>query len=121
MKVIDEVKPTLLYSLHNAGFGGVYYYVSEPCAPLYDAFHEIPSWYDLALDLGEPEVTYVPRYAPAIFGMISVKDSYDYLEQNGTPNPAEVIRVRRDRARSMRASTARSFSSSKCPTTKTHV
>lgn len=93
MKVIDELKPTLLYSLHNAGFGGVYYYVSEPCEPLYDAFHEIPSWYDLALDLGEPEVNYVEQYAPAIFGMISTKNSYDYLEQNGTPNPAEVMQA----------------------------
>ncbi len=91
MQVIDEVQPTLLYSLHNAGFGGVYYYVSERCEPLYDIFQEIPSWYDLALDLGEPEVNYIEQYASAIFGMISVKNSYDYLEQNGTPNPAEVI------------------------------
>ena len=91
MDVIDEVKPTLLYSLHNAGFGGVYYYVSERCPDLYDPFHTIPSWYGLALDLGEPEVNYIEEYAPAIFGMIDVRASYDYLEKNGVANPAEAI------------------------------
>ncbi|MCC6803084.1 MAG: hypothetical protein IT319_09385 [Anaerolineae bacterium] len=91
MRVIDETKPTLLYSLHNAGFGGVYYYVSDECKPLYDVFHEIPSWYNLALDFGEPEVPYAPQFAPAIFGVISMRAAYDYLEQNGVANPAETI------------------------------
>ena len=91
MRVIDEVKPTLLYSLHNAGFGGVYYYVSDKCEPLYDLFHEIPSWYDLALDLGEPEVPSVEAFSPAIYGVISTAEIYDYLEQNGVPDPAEAL------------------------------
>ena len=91
MDVIDEVKPALIYSLHNAGFGGVYYYVSEQCPPLYDIFSQIPTWYDLALDLGEPEVPYVDQFAPAIFGMIYTSKSYDYLEQNGVANPAEAM------------------------------
>jgi len=29
MNIIDETKPAFMYSLHNAGFGGVYYYISE--------------------------------------------------------------------------------------------
>lgn len=93
MRVIDEVKPTLIYSLHNAGFGGVYYYISEDSKPLYEQFYEIPKWYGLALDLGEPEVQYVEQFAPAIFGMISTRDSYDYLEKNGVPNPAETLQA----------------------------
>ncbi len=91
MRVIDEVKPTLLYSLHNAGFGGVYYYVSERCEPLYDLFHQIPAWYDLALDLGEPEIPSVEAYAPAIYGVISTGEIYDYLERNGVPDPAAAL------------------------------
>jgi hypothetical protein len=92
MKVIDEVKPALLYSLHNAGFGGVYYYVSRPCEPLYDTFQQIPQWFDLALDLGEPEVPYAPRFAPAVYGMLSARDTYDHLEQNGIADPAATIK-----------------------------
>jgi hypothetical protein len=93
MKVIDEVKPALMYSLHNAGFGGVYYYISHRAEPLYEIYQEIPTWYDLALDLGEPEVNYAELFAPAIYGMITVKDSYDYLEQNGIPDPASKMQA----------------------------
>lgn len=93
MKVIDEIKPTLLYSLHNAGFGGVYYYISHRAEPLYQIYQEIPSWYDLALDLGEPEVNYAELFAPAIYGMISSKSTYDYLEQNGIPDPASKMQA----------------------------
>lgn len=91
MKVIDEVKPDLIYSLHNAGFGGVYYYVSEPCSPLYQTFHALPEWFGLALDLGEPEVPFAESFAPAVYGMISTGKFYDYLEQNGVADPATAI------------------------------
>lgn len=90
MRVIDEVKPTLLYSLHNAGFGGVYYYVTQECPALYDIFHEIPSWYNLALDLGEPEMPFAKTYDEAIFRLIAAQDVYDFYEQNGI-NPAEAF------------------------------
>ncbi len=91
MRVIDEVKPTLLYSLHNSGFGGVYYYVSEPCEPLYPTFHALPEWFGLALDLGEPEMSNAVAFAPAIYKMLSSRDTYDYLEQNGVPDPAATM------------------------------
>ncbi|MBK8033277.1 MAG: hypothetical protein IPK17_28060 [Chloroflexi bacterium] len=91
MRVIDEVKPDLLYSLHNAGFGGVYYYISDRCAPLYDLFHQIPEWFELALDLGEPEVPFAESFAPAVYRIIDMRDFYEYLVQNGAPNPEAVI------------------------------
>ena len=88
MQVIDETKPKLLYSLHNAGFGGVYYYVNRACPPLYDTFHELPEWFDLALDLGEPEMTIAQPYAPAIYHMLSSTDMYDHLERHGVADPS---------------------------------
>lgn len=91
MRVIDETKPRLLYSLHNAGFGGVYYYVSDECPPLYDAFHQIPEWFGLALDLGEPELSFAEPYAPAIYRMLTSNDMYDHLERHGVAEPGEVI------------------------------
>ena len=83
MRVIDRLKPVLMGSLHNAGFGGVYYYISEDIPELYPAFHEIPEWEELPLALGEPEAPYIPELAPAIFGLIGSSATYDYLEQNG--------------------------------------
>jgi len=35
MRIIDNTKPRFMYSLHNSGFGGVYFYVSSQCKPLY--------------------------------------------------------------------------------------
>jgi len=83
MRVIDRLQPVLMGSLHNAGFGGVYYYLSRDEAALYLTFHDLPEWEGLPLRLGEPEVPYAVQYAPAIFGMISTADTYDYLEANG--------------------------------------
>ncbi len=88
MAVIDEIKPRFMYSLHNAGFGGVYYYVSRACEALYAPFHEIPGWFNLTLDLGEPESSNAVTLAPAIYKMLSVQDDYDYLEKLGIENPA---------------------------------
>lgn len=91
MRVIDETKPELLYSLHNAGFGGVYYYVSRECPPLYETFHKIPEWFGLALDLGEPEMSFADPFAPAIYRMLTSMDMYDHLERGGIADPAASI------------------------------
>lgn len=91
MNVIDELKPALLYSLHNAGFGGVYYYATGGDENLFQQFSEIPTWFDLALDLGEPEVSYAEKLAPAVYKWLSSSATYDYLAQNGVEDPATVI------------------------------
>jgi hypothetical protein len=83
MRVIDELKPELMASLHNAGFGGVYYYISRAAEPLYEKLHELPEWEGLPLQLGEAEVPYAQPFAPAIFPTIRVAAGYDYMEQNG--------------------------------------
>jgi hypothetical protein len=91
MEVIDELKPTLLFSLHNAGFGGVYYYATGGDENLFKQFSEIPTWFDLALDLGEPEVSYAETLAPAIYKWLTITSTYDYLAKNGVEDPATII------------------------------
>lgn len=83
MRVIDRLKPVLMGSLHNAGFGGVYYYLSRDEPDLYPALYDLPQWEDLPLRLGEPEVPYAVQFAPAIFKFMSVAEGYDYMEANG--------------------------------------
>lgn len=91
IRVIDELKPRFMFSLHNAGFGGVYYYVSRACPPLYPIFHELPEWFGLTLDLGEPEASSAVTLAPAVYQTLSVEESYDHLENVGVADPAAAI------------------------------
>jgi hypothetical protein len=83
MRVIDRLQPALMASLHNAGFGGVYYYLSEEAPDLYPTLYNLPEWEELPLRLGEPEAPFVEEYAPAIFNLMEVSDIYDYMETNG--------------------------------------
>lgn len=83
MRVIDRLQPTLMGSLHNAGFGGVYYYISREEPELYDTLHEMPAWEGLPLRLGEGEVSWAEEYAPAIYKLTSSRDMYDHMEANG--------------------------------------
>ena len=41
MDLIAEVRPDFIYSLHNSGFGGVYFYVSEDAESLYRPFYDL--------------------------------------------------------------------------------
>jgi hypothetical protein len=91
MTLIEQVRPDFIYSLHNAGFGGAYFYISEPAADLYGPFHRLVSSQDLPLHLGEPEMPYVVEYRPAIFKVPFVSENYDYLEEHTDSDPAEII------------------------------
>lgn len=91
MKIIEEVRPDFMYSLHNAGFGGVYYYISEPRPELYEPFRQLALERDLPLSLGEPEMPYAKEYSDAIYQLPSTKDSYDYLAEYTDRDPAEII------------------------------
>lgn len=91
MDIIDEVKPDFLYSLHNAGFGGAYWYITGPADELYDKFHNAAEKQNVPLHLGEPEAAYVQQYAPAVYQMIGLEAEYDYDEQYGSGKPWETM------------------------------
>lgn len=91
MRCIDELQPRFLYSLHNAEFGGVYYYISEGAEDIYPLYQEIPSWFDLQLELGEPEMPYAVEFAPAIYKLPTVQAAYDFLEQQTAADPASLM------------------------------
>jgi hypothetical protein len=79
MRLIDEVRPTFMCSLHNGELGGVYYYLSAEAPELYPLLHGIPAHLGIPLDSGEPEVPYVPLLATAIYGETSIEAHYEYL------------------------------------------
>ncbi|RLG40176.1 MAG: peptidase M14, partial [Thermoproteota archaeon] len=84
--------PSFIYSLHNAGFGGVYYYVSKEMPLLYPIYQYMAYMQDLPLSLGEPEVPYAVKLADAVYYLPSTRDRYDYLEKHSDKDPFEIIR-----------------------------
>jgi len=91
MALIEQVRPDFMYSLHNSGFGGVYFYIWEAAPPLYEPFHKLVESQGLPLHLGEPERPYEIEYANAIYKDSSIAAEYDYLEEQTSTDPAEII------------------------------
>ncbi len=91
MAAFEEARPDFVYSLHNAGFGGVYYYISEDIPEAYAAFHEIPTERGLVMSLGEPEMPWAHEYAPAVYKVPSVREAYDYYEAYASEPPASLV------------------------------
>ncbi|MBS7611122.1 peptidase M14 [Candidatus Bathyarchaeota archaeon] len=92
MNLINEIKPDYVSSLHNAGFCGAYFYLSDPIPDVYDKLHVVTSKFDIPLHLGEPEVPYANKFADAIFKMPTVVEEYEYLAEHLKKDPSEVIR-----------------------------
>lgn len=91
MRLIEETRPVFNYTLHNAGFGGVYYYLSRPAEEIYDALRGAANKNQVPLNLGEPEAPYILRYSPAIYRGLGITEGYDYYEQYGVEHPEEVM------------------------------
>ena len=96
MKIIEEAKPDFIYSLHNASFGGVYYYISEKVPLLHPIYYMFPEKLGIPLSLGEPEVPWAKEIARAIYLMVSTPEYYDYLEKYADRDPAEIIKTGTD-------------------------
>ncbi len=91
MKLIDEIKPHFIYSLHNAGFGGVYWYISGALDPLYGQMRNAAERVGVPLNLGESEVPWCVELSPAVFQALGIEQDYDYLEKYGEKNIPEKI------------------------------
>lgn len=91
MRVMERVRPQFFYSLHNAGFCGVYFYVSADRPELYPALHALVHRQGLGLHHGEPEVPYLRTLAPAVYALFGIADTYEYLATTLGEDPAPVI------------------------------
>jgi hypothetical protein len=91
MHLIQKLKPKFMYSLHNSGFGGVYFYVSRGIGNLFDNLVNFVNREHLPLHLGEPEAPYIKKLHDGIFQMLGVQKQYDYVETKGIENPQEFI------------------------------
>jgi hypothetical protein len=92
MGLIERLRPQFLYSLHNAGFGGVYYYISDAAPDLYAPFHQLAADENLPLSVGEPEVPYAVTFHPAVYQALGAEAAYDYMERFTDLDPAQAVR-----------------------------
>lgn len=93
MTLIDEIKPKFIYSLHNAGFGGAYWYITHEVEEKYDELRNIAIKHGVPLSLGEPEAPFCEEFSPAIYESLDIRQNYDYLEKYGIKNPEKHIDV----------------------------
>jgi len=89
--LIERVRPDFFYSLHNSGFGGAYFYLSEEAPALYEPFHALVRSQDLPLHLGEPELPHAIEYTKAIFRLPQISEVYDFLAEQTGQDPANII------------------------------
>lgn len=80
MNLIEEIKPKFMYSLHNAGFGGAYWYITHDLHELYGELRNSAIKQEIPLNLGEPEEPFITKFAPAIFKSMTIADAYDFIE-----------------------------------------
>jgi hypothetical protein len=91
MRVMERVRPSFFYSLHNAGFCGVYFYMTRALPELYSQLHGLVEQAGLPLHRGEPEVPYLETLAPAIYRLFGICDTYEYLLRTLGQDPAPLI------------------------------
>ena len=91
MRVMERVRPRFFYSLHNAGFCGVYFYVSHERPALFAALHRLVASQGLPLHRGEPEAPYLRTLAPAIYALFGIDETYEFMARTLGEDPAPLI------------------------------
>ncbi|MFX1411820.1 MAG: M14 family zinc carboxypeptidase [Promethearchaeota archaeon] len=92
MNIIDDIKPKFMFSLHNAGFCGVYWYFSHEIKEMFSPLARLVEQEQLPLHRGEPETQYLKELHPAIFQLFGIKETYDFYEETGVKDPQELIK-----------------------------
>lgn len=92
MRIIDTNPINFLFSLHNSGFGGAYFYWSQDVPELYPVLYEFIARQKIPLHLGEPEVAFGKKLDDkAMFKLFYFDEIYDYMEKYSPVPPKEVL------------------------------
>lgn len=81
MRLINELKPAFMFSLHNAAFGGAYWYLSDNINGICTELENAAARQNIPLHLGEPEAAYITKFSPAVHSMLSMNQYFDYMEK----------------------------------------
>lgn len=78
-------------SLHNAHFGGAFFYVSHASRRLLARLQDLIADSSVPLHRGEPEVPFVPEIADGVFREVGVADEYEYYVRSGMDPLAHLV------------------------------
>lgn len=91
-KLIDKIKPDLIYPLHNSGFSGAYFFVSKNFGKKFlDSLINLTKKLNIPLHLGEPEISFMKEYKKPIYHMFGFVDYYNYMKNHGQ-DPNKVLK-----------------------------
>jgi len=90
-KLMKEIKPDLVYPLHNAGFSGAYFFITKAMSEeYYNEIIELCKSLSIPLDLGEPEIQFMKELKKPFYLDFNFEDYYDYYKSLGK-NPKEIL------------------------------
>jgi len=91
IKLINKIKPSLIYPLHNAGFGGAYFYINRKMPTnYYDKIIDLCKKLSIHIDYGESEAVFMKELKKPFYLSPSFEEMYDYFEKSGI-NPKEMF------------------------------
>ncbi|MFC4531975.1 M14 family zinc carboxypeptidase [Sphaerisporangium dianthi] len=67
MRLMDELRPALVYSLHNGEYSGAYFYLNRRDRALAARLTELPRLAGIPLHHGDPELPGAVTIAPAVY------------------------------------------------------
>lgn len=91
MALIDKYKPKFIYPLHNAGFGGAYWYMTHNMKDIFDQLYKSCDDVGISINKGEAEMPFVTEYAPGIYKSVGAKQMYDFYEKISNEDPKNLI------------------------------
>lgn len=84
MSLINEIKPDLMYPLHNSGFGGAYFFSNKKFEEeYYQKIMVATKNLGIPLHLGEPELDFMDEIVKPFYFMFGLKEYYDYRVKLG--------------------------------------
>jgi len=92
MRLIDQYRPSFLYSLHNGDVGELFYYVSRPLDPLCSSLQEYPRSLGIPLkNTQQPEEPWSgPRFSDGVYEAICTAKGVRFLREHGMDPPTVI-------------------------------
>ncbi len=91
MDIIKEIKPDLMYPIHNSSFGGAYFFSTRKFdGDYYDYLKRFTEKLDIPLHMGEPEEEFIREIVKPFYFDFGFTDYYEQMKKIGK-NPLEVL------------------------------